>query len=168
MDAVYALVSELHRLVSTYDVATLKRAHDHVARSFAGRDQEAFLAILSALITLKGTGETASAPDPVPYGGTEPPPKVREVHAILGDETFLAGKRDVLLLLSKLHGFSDVRSREKESRAEIVDKAVSCFRRADPAKQEKMYQAIRKAYLRGRKSGLRDWSEIIADSPTEK
>lgn len=181
VDEVYRLLSNILKIVADYDEEVFEATARHIESSLKGIDRDALLNVLSQLIRLKRRPIPAQAYEPEVVHKrdvapsvtlTEEPPKgnrikepiVRELRAILEDSSFLESKQDLLQIIRTYFGGNvSIRPDNRDSRQDLANKAVNAFCRLTQAEQHNVYSSLRRAYLKGRKSGLGEWADIIAN-----
>jgi hypothetical protein len=91
-------------------------------------------------------------------------PIARELKAMLEDIEFVPSKQDLLQIIrTYFQGRVSVRPDNKDSRQELASKAVNAFRQMTDSEKQSVYGSLRRSYLRDRKSGLREWADIITN-----
>jgi len=125
--------------------------------------------ILDGLEHLRGKSEPAEAPGhPIesprersPVSGTVET-LTREFKAMLLDPTFIPTKAEAQVFLKRLFGDNlATRVGSKDSRQELVDRAIRVFKDMEEDERRQVFQYVRGVYLRGRHSSLDKWSDII-------
>jgi hypothetical protein len=165
----FSLISEFFSLAARIESESAEAARKYILEHFKGNTHDGLLMILDGLEQLRGKPETA-----VVSGDLVEPPRernpvsgsadalTREFKAMLLDPLFLPSKGEVLVLLKKLFGDSiTARMGGKESRQELVDRAVRIFKDLGEEERRQSFQYTRNMFLRGRHSSLEQWSDII-------
>ena len=183
IDKVYSLLADIWAILGRYEPEVFQEAQRHVAMTFRGLDREVMDDILRMFLTLTqrplpaagGLNEPSTEREAITESSEkkqkvradrlpETDPLVREVGAILEDREFLESKQDVLKLI-KTHFHEQVKFRpgSKDSRNDLVAKAINAFKRMSQSEQQAVFSALRREFLKNRKSRLEEWSEIITN-----
>ncbi|WNG42863.1 hypothetical protein F0U60_01205 [Archangium minus] len=165
----FSLLSEIFSLAARLESGSIEAARRYILENFKGNTHDGLLMVLDGLEQLHGKPETSVSP-----GSFVEPPRektsinasvevlTREFKAMLLDPSFLPTKAEVLALTRRVFGDSrTARMGGKESRQELVDRAIRMFKELEEEERRHAFQYIRNMYLRGRHSSLEQWSDII-------
>ena len=166
---IFSLISEIFSLAGRLDSGATETARGYILEHFKGTAQEGLLMTLDGLEHLRGKSEPAEAPGhPIESPRERSPVSgsvetlTREFKAMLLDPTFIPTKAEAQIFLKKLFGDSiAMRVSSKDSRQDLVERAIRTFRDLGEDERRQVFQYVRSAYLRGRHSSLDKWSDII-------
>ena len=183
IDDIYRLLSDILRIAADYSSEIFVAAQIHVESSSKGIDRSALLQILKELNRLKNRGIPAepskpdvrekddkgsaaiSSKDLAPRGKSTKESILREIRAMLEDPEFLESKQALVKLIKAyFRNRVTIRSDNKDSKRDLTSKAINAFRQMTETEQHSFYNALRRAYLKDRKTGLGEWTEIITNS----
>jgi glutaredoxin 2 len=178
---VYSLITKILEILEQYDSEIYIKAKDHIHSAYKGSERSCLLAIIDNLKMLASDSpaemknELVGQKDlPIQIESTKSKSSEakaiikdhskRELEAILQDSNFLPQKADLIKFVKKYVGDKVVlRNDDRESKRDISRKAIAAYKRMSIEEQQRLYRLIRRVYIKGRESGLREWAEIISN-----
>ena len=180
---IFRLLSDILRIAADYSSEIFVAAQIHVESSYKGLDRSTLLQILKELNRLKNRGIPAEPPkhdvrekddkgsvaislkDFAPRGNIAKEPILREIRAMLEDPEFFESKQSLVKLIKTyFRNRVTIRSNNKDSKRDLTSKAINAFRQMTETEQHSFYNALRRAYLKDRKTELAEWTEIITNN----
>lgn len=161
-DDVYSLLSDLMALPGRYSPQTLSAAKQHIRETMRGGERDALIQILVTLESLVRNrqskyGSVAHA------GSSRGDVELNEVAAILSDQEFLPSRSSLIELLQVVLKDQAPRVSSKDSREQVIRKAILAFSALEPGKRVLAFRSLRSRFIRARGSSLKDWSDIIRE-----
>jgi hypothetical protein len=148
-----------------YSSDTLDQTRVHVRENYRGVERDVLLAILSELKRLSHRElvvidsefvDTQSSLSESRHNA----PMTRELAAILQDRAF-APQKDHLEQLVERYFPEVLPLRPKDSRRRVVERLTAQFALFPPARQRRVFHALRRLYMRDRQANLAEWAEIL-------
>lgn len=178
---VYSLIAQILEILEQYDHEVYKKAKAHIKSTYKDSERSCLLAIINNLKMLGGDSSTGmnnnlvgqkELPIEIEFqkseaGGAKAITKdhsKRELEAIFQDSNFLPQKADLANFIRKF--FNDkviLRNDNRESKRDISRKAITAYKKMSVEDKQNLYRSVRRAYIKGRESGLREWAEIISN-----
>ncbi|WP_147451191.1 hypothetical protein [Corallococcus llansteffanensis] len=166
---IFSLIAEIFTLSAKTEPKSISLLHKYITENFQGETQVGLLTILKGIEYLQAASNNQpSLPmhaeeNKDPFLPTSPVDSMtREFKAMLLDGTFASSKGELVEIFRKAFGgASPLRVGNKDSKQELIERAVRSFKTMSPHERRQVFQQLRVLYLRNRQSSLEQWSEII-------
>ena len=173
-DRTFKLLGEVMSFLGSYSAQEFAVAREYVKKHLSpGKGTRGLDSLLDNLIHMSDeTLDTESSNDSPHLGFGDPISKVaiieaaeaveKELSEMLLDSAFLEDRQSLVQFISRAFDVDFGLPDPKSSRASIIRKAVNAFRKLSRARQQEIFSAVQRSYLRERESGLASWSKSIA------